>query len=164
MSLPSRTVYAVISLMGGPTSPLQPRVGTVIKHGKPLMTQDQPWEPRIDNGYPNVLAPGLHSTSWQLFYGDCVDGCEKQLLLYANSTDGLEWKKPNLGLFDISAVRPDLAPIGRANNVVLQGGGIGVWRDEESGRYVAFGPGCYAESYRCLDRSAGRIHAERMRC
>ena len=31
-------------------------VGTPTKYeGNPLRTQDRPWEPRIDNGYPNVI-------------------------------------------------------------------------------------------------------------
>jgi hypothetical protein len=34
-----------------------------------------------------------------------------------------------------------LKAIGRRNNVLCEGGGIGVMRD--AGRYIAFGPGCY---------------------
>ena len=54
-----------------------------------------------------------------------------------------------MGLYDIGRVRPDLKAIGKANNVLLEGGGIGVLRDESapsSHRYVAFGPGCYTSS------------------
>ena len=120
-------------------------VGTVIKHtSNPLLVQDTPWEPRIDNGYPNVLR--TPTGEWQLFYGTCQHSCATQILLFANSTDGLSWNKPKLGLFDIGTIRPDLKAIGKANNVLLEGGGIGVTRDESappSHRYVAFGPGCY---------------------
>jgi len=94
-----------------------------------------------------VVPPHDGTSAWQLWYGDCVRGCGTQLLLYANSTDGLAWQKPALGLFDLTQVRPDLASIGKANNVVLEGGGIGVYRDpsetDPSRRFKAFGPGCY---------------------
>ena len=39
-------------------------------------------------------------------------------------------QKPELGLFDLGAVRPDLKPIGKRNNVVLEGGGVGVLHDQ----------------------------------
>ena len=126
-------------------------VGTVTKHSaNPLLVQDTPWEPRIDNGYPNVLR--TPEGSWQLFYGSCELSCTTQVLLFANSTDGLRWRKPKLGLYNISRIRPDLAHIGTANNIVLEGGGIGVHRDDNapaSRRYVAFGPGCYRSGQPC---------------
>ena len=37
------------------TGTLARRIGTVSKRTGPLWGQDQPWEPRIDNGYPNVV-------------------------------------------------------------------------------------------------------------
>ena len=144
-SVPTRSVYTVLGLTQGmvKNGGLAVRVGTVEKHPSPLLVQDQPWEPRLDNGYPNVIPPSAATASWQLFYGDCVSGCGTQILLYANSTDGMVWHKPKLGLFDVGTVRPDLSYIGKANNIVLEGGGIGVRRDEQSGKYVAFGPACY---------------------
>ena len=48
-------------------------------------------------------------------------GCGTQILLYANSTDGLKWDKPNLGLFDVAEVRPDLAKFGKENNIIMKG-------------------------------------------
>ena len=69
-----------------------------------------------------------------------------QILLYANSTDGIKWEKPSLGMFDIATVRPDLKSIGKDNNVLMIGGGIGIYKDlhemNASRRYKCFGQGC----------------------
>lgn len=122
--------------------------GSVVKSTTPLLVQDTPWEPRIDNGYPNAMRSS--NGEWRLFYGTCEKGCGTQLLLYANSSDGMHWTKPNLGLFDLGNVRPELKHIGTANNVILAGGGIGVYEDvdaDASRRFVAFGPGCYDVSF-----------------
>ena len=100
-------MLAAISLFDLDALPptLNPTIGAVTKHAaNPLLVQDTPWEPRLDNGYPNVVQPGPDNPSWQLFYGDCVKGCGTQILLYANSTDGLTWHKPPLGLFDVGSV------------------------------------------------------------
>ena len=44
-----------------------------------------------------------------MFYGNCISSpglgapdCSEQTLHYANSTDGLVWEKPDLGLFDLA--------------------------------------------------------------
>ena len=148
-------MLAAISLFDLDALPptLKPTIGAVTKHAaNPLLVQDTPWEPRLDNGYPNLVPPGPDSPSWQLWYGDCVKGCGTQILLYANSTDGLTWQKPSLGLFDVGSVRDDLKHIGRSNNIVLEGGGVGVYRDanaDPSRRYVAFGPACYTGGSSC---------------
>ena len=133
--------------------------GVATRRATPLFEQDKPWEPRVDNGYPNVVPPDASAAShlqraWQLWYGDCVDDlCLYQILLYANSTDGLSWQKPELGIFDVGSVRPDLRAIGKKNNIVLEGGGIGVYKDpaerDETKRYKAFGPGCYSQDVKC---------------
>ena len=118
-------------------------VGAPTKRGA-LFGQTEPWEPRIDNGYPNVVPPTDASPSWQLFYGDCARGCETQVLLYANSSDGFAWTKPRLGLFDLGSI--GLAG-GTANNVVVAGGGLGVYYDaaepDASKRYKGFGPAAW---------------------
>ena len=55
-----------------------------------------------------------------------------QAVLYANSSDGIHWTKPNLGLVDIDKLpgllgkRPELKGIGTTNNLVFAGGGVGV--------------------------------------
>ena len=136
------TKYAAISVVWNQSSAVKRVIGTVEKPaGGALFGQDMPWEPRLDNGYPNVVRSGKN---WQLWYGDCVKGCGTQLLLYANSTDGFLWKKPELGLFDLGSVRPDLKSIGTKNNIVMLGGGIGVYDDgdhdpDPARRFKAFG-------------------------
>merc|ERR1712176_809040 len=108
-------------------------IGKVAKDSRnPLFVQDKPWEPRLDNGYPNVIydrenADGLGV--YRCLYGDCVKGCCSQILLYANSSDGITWEKPNLGLFDVKEVRSDLAKYGKENNIIMKGGVLGIYRD-----------------------------------
>lgn len=82
----------------------------------PLFTQDQPWEVRIDNGYPNVLydeEAGLYRCYYTLFIEDedsrLADRRERSRrdyiprpdrapgLAYAQSRDGIHWEKPSLG-------------------------------------------------------------------
>ena len=82
----------------------------------PLFTQDQPWEVRIDNGYPNVLydeEAGLYRCYYTLFIEDedsrLADRRERSRrdyiprpdrapgLAYAQSQDGIHWEKPSLG-------------------------------------------------------------------
>ena len=55
--------------------------------------------------------------------------------LTANSSDGLRWEKPSLGLFNLSnhcTVNPELCGIGTANNIVNTAQGAGVMRDTSS--------------------------------
>ena len=106
--------------------------------------QDRPWETRIDNGYPNVVydpayagnSTGESGTGgpWRLWYGNLGEG--GQYLLYADSTDGLAWNKPDLGRYDLgpnwAKNRPDVAKFGKHNNIVLFGGGLGIYREESS--------------------------------
>ena len=119
---------------------LEITMGTLVtKSAKPLMIQDEVWEPRLDNGYPNVI---YDDDKWQLYYGDCIaDGgsCKSQIVLYAESEDGMSWSKPDLGLFDLNFLRPDLG-VGKHNNIVLQGGGVGVYKHDD--QYIAFGDLC----------------------
>ena len=159
VATPTSTL-AAISIMATLGDGLSLGIGTMKKSPhNPLFGQDTPWEPRLDNGYPNIVppAPGVkdgakeepkgREASWQLWYGDCIQGCNSQIVLYANSTDGITWEKPSLNLFDVSTVRPDLKHIGKANNIVMKGGGVGVFRDDHeqdlARRYKALGEACY---------------------
>ncbi len=72
------------------------------------------------------LNPRGSDRPWRLWYGDCVAGCKTQILLYADSKDGYSWDKPDLGIVNLSEVRPDLAALGTHNNILMKGGGIGV--------------------------------------
>ena len=108
--------------------------------GNPLFGQDKPWEPRIDNGYPNVVyLPDNGDKTWQLWYDSFLSlqtSPWTEGTLYAQSADGIAWRKPDLGLvsFDGSS----------KNNIVFKNsGGVGVFRDiytqNASERYKGFG-------------------------
>ena len=146
----STSKHAAVGVVATLSAGLKRVAGVAKTRADPLLVQDTPWEPRLDNGYPNVVPPESPTGPWQLWYGDCVSGCGTQILLYANSTDGLTWEKPNLGLFDVGTVRPDLKAVGKANNIVLEGGCIGIYRDpsatDPSKKYVGFGPACYTNT------------------
>ena len=90
-----------------------PQIGVVEKHpSNPLLIQDQPWEQRLDNGYPNVLHnPDDPNGAFRIWYGgfiacehcDTTEGSKRvNAWHYANSSDGLQWEKPKLGIFDLS--------------------------------------------------------------
>ena len=118
---------------------------------------------------PNVIYDEDNSDGqgkWRCWYGDCVSGCGTQarplsvqfdstgliclsivqILLYANSSDGLIWEKPELGLYDVKNVRKDLAQYGKANNIIMKGGGLGIYKDphevNSSRKFKCFGEGC----------------------
>ena len=106
--------------------------------GNPLFGQDKPWEPRIDNGYPNVVyLPNNGNKTWQLWYDSFIQASPRiEGTLYAQSADGITWDKPDLGIvtFDGSS----------ANNIIFENsGGVGVFRDiytkNASEQYKAFG-------------------------
>ena len=52
---------------------MTPVIGRVAKHSQPLFVQDRPWEPRLDNGYPNVVYDASSAAKgdgpWRLWYG-----------------------------------------------------------------------------------------------
>jgi len=152
-TLAAPTTIPVMSICDrNPVDGVQLTIGAVTKRpGGALWGQDKPWEPRIDNGYPNILYDPDNTEGngiWQCFYGTCslVHGktsCNKQLLLFANSSDGITWEKPALGLYkDL----PD-------SNIVMSGGGLGIIRDSHeqnsSKRFKCFGQGCAGEGGCC---------------
>jgi hypothetical protein len=75
---------------------------------------DRPWEGN-HAGYCTVIKDG---DTYRLYYrglpgtGD-VDGTDAETTCYAESSDGVRWTKPNLGLFAVNGTRE--------NNVVLAG-------------------------------------------
>ena len=51
--------------------------------------------------------------------------------LYANSTDGIKWEKPNLNRYDLQArwgKDPAVSKYGKRNNIVMYGG-LGIYHD-----------------------------------
>ncbi len=101
----------------------------------------RPWEPRIDNGYPNVIWDEPASL-FRMYYTTCLvdeDSASTPLaerprrhyhpspgrvtgLCYAESRDGVEWTTPELGLVEFAG--------SRANNILMVGAhGTGVFLD-----------------------------------
>lgn len=103
--------------------------------------------------------PGDPEGPWRLWYGGFIGGKNfntgqgtdrVNAWHFANSTDGIMWNKPNLGVFDLSqcsACLPAARAAGRRNNVLMSGDGMGVYRDNfesnASRRFKAFGTGCF---------------------
>ena len=70
------------------------RVGQVAKHpSNPLFGEDQPWEDRLDNVYPNVLYDEDESL-YKAWYFVRTANPRSDALGYATSIDGLQWTKP----------------------------------------------------------------------
>ena len=104
---------------GAATVSVGPRLGVARKHpSNPLIVQDRPWEPHIDNGYPSLVAQPdapAGSPRFLLFYDAYTVGevgcswtrtapyagapppCSEEASLLAESSDGLTWTKPSLG-------------------------------------------------------------------
>ena len=79
----------------------------------PVMTLDRPWE-GLFAGYFTVLKDG---DVYRMYYRGNpragADGSPTEVTCYAESTDGLHWTKPNLGLFEVTGTKE--------NNVILAG-------------------------------------------
>jgi hypothetical protein len=95
--------------------------GTVSKSAaNPLFTKSKAWEKDINNGYPTVMYdPKDPLGTYRCWYDDH----SSKALAYANSSDGLTWEKPELNVVDIGGT------IGKRNNLVVRGNGIGVYKD-----------------------------------
>ena len=115
--------------------------GALLKEGM-FETPAKPWEPRFDNGYPNVIwdeDAKLYRLYYTLFIkddnslntppaarqkGGYVIAGRKTGLAYAESKDGIHWTKPNLNLVDFNGSRD--------NNLILTGvQGTGVLLDKQ---------------------------------
>lgn len=81
---------------------VQLKLGKVTKSPRnPFFGEDRDWESTIDNGYANVLhdkSDGLFKLWYTPFCDRAVHNA--QVLCYAQSHDGLEWGKPEMGLFE----------------------------------------------------------------
>jgi hypothetical protein len=95
--------YLIASLQGLTRELHQP-----VKHPRnPLVRADRPWEdPHIALGF--VLHDGAQGP-FRMWYNS-----SKDRVLYAESPDGITWKKPELGLIEFSG--------SRQNNIVIEGG------------------------------------------
>jgi hypothetical protein len=136
----AQKVHAAIGVVDTMSPGLAPAIGTVQKHPGFLFNQTEPWEANVNNGYPNVVySPGDPHGTYRIWYNSILGRASPvyagQAVLYANSSDGINWHKPKLGLIDIDKLpgllgtNPWLKGIGSANNIVVAGGGVGVFKD-----------------------------------
>ncbi|KAH8049455.1 hypothetical protein JL721_11683 [Aureococcus anophagefferens] len=89
------TTHGVASSEG-----LSLRLGASSAVGGALLHGDEAWERRLEFGAPSVV---YDTDRYKLWYGACVAGrCGSRdatrALLYAESADGVRWRKPRLGL------------------------------------------------------------------
>ncbi|MBE7537407.1 MAG: hypothetical protein HS122_03205 [Opitutaceae bacterium] len=113
-------------------------VGKVVKSShNPLFTNDRRWEPRFDNLYPNIIwdeQAGLYKCWYNPFLVEVEDWMgstpERKRwlylrdsgLCYAESKDGIHWRKPSLGVYTF---------YGEPCNIVMRDvHGIGVFLDK----------------------------------
>ncbi|MBI4626387.1 MAG: hypothetical protein HY736_24610 [Verrucomicrobia bacterium] len=77
----------------------------------PVLAFDAPWDGRF-SGYVTVLKDG---PAYRMYYrgkpAPTQDGSDDETTCYAESTDGVHWRKPNLGLVEVNG--------SRENNVIL---------------------------------------------
>lgn len=98
---------------------LQRRVQPLTRHAQnPLIVgRDQPWEIAI--GWCSVYhdpARGRYQLWYQAFAGHLAqERTHRCVVCYAESTDGIHWTKPNLGLYSFNGIT--------ATNIVLLGNG-----------------------------------------
>jgi hypothetical protein len=109
-----------------------------------------------------IHTPGDPNGAWRVWYHSHISGHNFATTagshrtngwLTANSSDGLKWEKPALGLYDLGPgspqckSNPELCSIGKGNNIVNTFVGAGVMRDSfegdaatanESERFKAF--------------------------
>lgn len=115
-----------------------------------VIVRDAPWE-GAGSGYTSLFKDGdlyrMYYKAWQRTPGPGVPNTDKNPLLccYAESDDGVNWRKPELGLFAFNG--------SKANNIVMASGPLGgldvdaghpaVFKDENpaaalDARYKAF--------------------------
>lgn len=71
-----------------------------------LLTMDQPWEGRYTTMFSVIFAEG----KWRMYYNTVLSSAEK-FVCYAESTDGLHWERPALGMIDFRG--------SKENNIIL---------------------------------------------
>ncbi len=101
---------------GGPTMDRAPKLHVESRTTEPLLVADQPHED-FCLGYCSVLREGARWRMWYEAYDHTYRTDADGYLCYAESQDGLHWKKPALDLVKVGE--------GRANNVLISGRATG---------------------------------------
>jgi hypothetical protein len=99
----------LIEKMNGTTLQLHPPrdEGVVLKF-------DKPWEGRFC-GYATVIKDGeLYRLYYRGLPSAGKDGTDMETTCYAESSDGIHWTKPNLGLFEVNGTRENNAILANA--------------------------------------------------
>jgi len=128
----------------------------------PLFREDyfadppKPWEARLDNVYPSVIydeAEGIFKCWYKSFLVDpCSNstplaerpgapypgGGREEGVLYAESTDGIHWRKPELGLIEFAGTRQNNIVMRRAIHGIHAGGVLKDLRDPDPARRYKF--------------------------
>lgn len=84
--------------------------------GETVLTFDKPWEGRF-SGYGTIIVDdGLYRLYYRGLPEALADGSTLETTCYAESTDGIHFEKPNLGIFEVlgtrenNAILADMAP------------------------------------------------------
>lgn len=121
----------------------------------PLLKADRPWETSAQGGGPALYGTVLSDEGVLRMWYECFTG--SYLTAYAESKDGLQWTKPNLGLVPFNgskennlvlsvtqnaAEKPPLKDLGQCHNpIVIRR----PWEADPAKRYALF---CYGADYR----------------
>ena len=118
------TTFALIGVVAAADAGITATSGTVEKHAaNPLLGPG----PRFtsDNGYLSVVHdPTDPLGAYRMWYD--ASPTQKGAICYANSTDGVRWEEPVLGLINVTGKG---GKSGTANNCVVVANGLGVYRD-----------------------------------
>ncbi len=138
-------------------------LGPVKKHAaNPLFREEcfavppKPWEARLDNVYPSVIydqEDGLFKCWYKSFLRDrdsnstplaerpqvpYTGGGREEGVLYAESTDGIDWRKPELGLIEFAGSRSNNIVLSRAAHGIHAGGVLKDPREPDPARRYKF--------------------------
>ena len=103
-------------------------------HGPKVIAQDRPWESWAVFAYNHVLRVPGEQMEYRMYY-DCIEGTgcppgqlcslSHRRICVATSTDGLDWAKPELNIFNLNG--------STSNNIILEDSGVSVFVDNAPG-------------------------------
>ena len=96
----------------------------VDKHGgNPVMVPDQPWERSMGHNFGTVFHEDGRFRLWYQSYVDTPDALSPAQCAYAESTNGVIWDRPELGLVELNGSTKN-------NLVALDVGWINIVKDD----------------------------------